>query len=53
MAEAYERARTVDGLPASWELIYMAAFAGERAAQALPVGEQRIAVDSITRRQRP
>ena len=53
MAAGYEQVRTSGGLPVTWELIYMAAFAGDRSAASLPVGERRIDVGSIGRRHRP
>lgn len=48
MTQHYESLRTAQGLPATWELIYMAAFAGPRSASEpdLP-GEQRVAADTI------
>jgi malonyl-CoA O-methyltransferase len=53
MVAGYEQVRTSGGLPVTWELIYMAAFAGDRSAASLPGGERRIDVGSIGRRRRP
>ncbi len=53
MTTQYESLRSARGLPATWELIYMAAFAGGRGSPvATAPGEQRVSVDSIGLRTR-
>lgn len=53
MTARYESLRTPQGLPATWELIYMAAFASERTIPKPLAGEQHFPVDAIRRRVRP
>jgi malonyl-CoA O-methyltransferase len=54
MRAAYEQVREPAGLPATWELLYGAAFAGgERAGTAARPDEQVIPLDRIGRRGRP
>ena len=51
MIKAYEQLRTGEGIPASWEIIYGAGFAGVRPAErALPPGDQEFAVPVSTLR---
>jgi malonyl-CoA O-methyltransferase len=54
MTAQYESLRCTQGLPATWELIYMAAFASGRSPPAVSVpGEQSVPVDRIRLRTRP
>ena len=55
MLEAYELLRTPDGIPASWEIIYGAAFAGSArfGAESLISGEAAVPLSAIGRRARP
>jgi hypothetical protein len=54
MTAQYESLRCTQGLPATWELIYMAAFASGRGPPAASVpGEQSVPVDRIRLRTRP
>jgi malonyl-CoA O-methyltransferase len=53
MTAQYESLRTAQGLPASWELIYMAAFASGRTGSLTTSGEHQIPVGAIGRRSRP
>lgn len=52
MSTHYETLRTPQGLPASWEIIYLSAFAGDRGRPRTAGNEQVIAVDTIGRRSR-
>jgi len=51
MEEQYAALRGAAGVPATYEVIYGAAFAAQRPAEPA-TGEQRIAADSLRRRQR-
>jgi malonyl-CoA O-methyltransferase len=58
MQQAYEHLRTPDGLPVTWELVYLSAFAGERRGPPPPgdapaASEHTVALGSIGRRRRP
>jgi len=53
MTAQYETRRMAQGLPATWELIYMAAFSGGPARPLAEAGEQRFPASAIRRRERP